>query len=138
MATCKRGTLPARPRCFYAVPTRGNSDYIYTLFRSERHRALSLYFLGRFQYGDLQAGHTPGSPTVLLRGSHSWEQRLHLYPFPIGTSPCFELVFSRTVPIWRLASGAHSRLAHGAFTRFPLVGTAITFIPFSDRNVTVL
>ena len=51
------------------------------LLKDRCYRALSLYLRGLFQYGDLHAGQTPGSPTVLFRGSHSWEQRLHLYPF---------------------------------------------------------
>jgi hypothetical protein len=46
--------------------------------KDRSYRALSLYLRGLFQYGDLQEGHTPGSPTVLFRGSHSWKQRLHL------------------------------------------------------------
>lgn len=40
-------------------------------------------FLGLFQYGDLHFGHTLGSPLVLLRGIHSWGQRVHLYPFAL-------------------------------------------------------
>jgi hypothetical protein len=49
--------------------------------KDQTFRDLSLYFRRLFQYGDLHEGQTPGSPTVLFRGSHSWEQRLHLYPF---------------------------------------------------------
>ncbi len=44
-------------------------------------RALCAFFRGLFQYGLLHLGQTLGSPTVVLRGIHSWGQRIHLYPF---------------------------------------------------------
>ncbi|SPF44659.1 hypothetical protein SBA1_550024 [Candidatus Sulfotelmatobacter kueseliae] len=49
--------------------------------KDQNYSALRLYFRGLFQYGDLHEGQTLGSPTVFFRGIHSWEQRLHLYPF---------------------------------------------------------
>jgi hypothetical protein len=43
----------------------------------------------------------------------------------------FKFVLARFIPVRRFAGRADPRLTDRAFTRLPLVGTAITFIPFS-------
>ena len=52
-------------------------------------------------------------------------------PFKRSGLPRLELVFTRLIPVRRLAGWAYSRFADRALSRLPFMGTAITFIPFS-------
>jgi hypothetical protein len=58
-----------------------------------------------------------------------FESRSLRQAFERSLLPRFELVFARLIPVRRLAGRANPRFADCTFSRHPLVGATITFIP---------